>query len=305
MKRLLVFLIVPMLFALAGFTERNYEEGEIPSATETTEQKADFIRWMDFNAKREVINCAIKKHKQFLTEGETEYGTCEILASVALKNSNKFSVKRDNAIIRKLTPLDIEKVQNNKYFVYYANCFHAVLDGIIDKNTGDTTGFSPIGRNSWYNHYDDFGNSRGYGYKRKHLGNDLFGSTGAPIIAVEGGTITELGWNQYGGWRVGIRSDDTKRYYYYAHLRKNKPFAEGLKLGDRVAAGDLIGYLGVTGYSRKENTNMKTTNPHLHFGMQIIFDKSQEDGIGELWIDVYEIVKFLSSHRAEVVDKSK
>ncbi len=46
------------------------------------------------------------------------------------------------------------------------------------------------------------------------------GSIGTPIIAVESGTIEALGWNQYGGWRIGIRSFDKKRYYYYAHLRK-------------------------------------------------------------------------------------
>ena len=43
------------------------------------------------------------------------------------------------------------------------------------------------------------------------------GSIGTPIIAVESGTIEHLGWNQYGGWRIGIRSNDKKRYYYYAH----------------------------------------------------------------------------------------
>ncbi len=47
-----------------------------------------------------------------------------------------------------------------------------------------------------------------------------YGSIGTPIVAVESGYIEALGWNQYGGWRVGIRSFDGKRYYYYAHLRK-------------------------------------------------------------------------------------
>jgi len=59
--------------------------------------------------------------------------------------------------------------------------------------------------------------------------------------------------------------------------------------------------LGATGYSRREDTNMKGANPHLHFGMQIIFDKSQEDGPTELWIDVYQINKFLTRNRARVV----
>ena len=75
-----------------------------------------------------------------------------------------------------------------------------------------------------------------------------YGSIGTPIIAVESGYIEALGWNQYGGWRVGIRSFDGKRYYYYAHLRKDHPYAKDLCEGQIVTAGDVIGYLGMTGY---------------------------------------------------------
>ena len=57
---------------------------------------------------------------------------------------------------------------------------------------------------------------------------------------MEGGTVEALGWNRYGGWRIGIRSDDRKRYYYYAHLRKDTPYAEGLAVGQRVQALSLI-----------------------------------------------------------------
>lgn len=46
------------------------------------------------------------------------------------------------------------------------------------------------------------------------------GQVGTPVIAVESGYVEAIGWNQYGGWRLGIRSFDRKRYYYYAHLRK-------------------------------------------------------------------------------------
>ena len=59
----------------------------------------------------------------------------------------------------------------------------------------------PLAAGHWYNHYDDFGSSRSFGYKRKHLGHDIMGSVGTPILAVEGGTVTECGWNRYGGWR--------------------------------------------------------------------------------------------------------
>ena len=44
-------------------------------------------------------------------------------------------------------------------------------------------------------------------------------------------------------------------YYYYAHLRQNYPYAEGLEEGSVVTAGDVIGYMGHTGYSTTENVN--------------------------------------------------
>ena len=119
-------------------------------------------------------------------------------------------------------------------------------------------------------------------------------------MAVEDGTVEALGWNQYGGWRVGIRSLDHRRYYYYAHLQKDTPFAPGLQEGDLVQAGQVIGFMGRTGYSTHENVNNIET-VHLHFGLELIFDESQKECNSEIWIDVYQIVRLLSRHRSSVV----
>ena len=129
---------------------------------------------------------------------------------------------------------------------------------------------------------------------------DMMGQVGTPVIAVESGYVEALGWNRYGGWRIGIRSFDKKRYYYYAHLRQNYPYQSDLKEGSIVTAGDVIGYLGRTGYSTTENTNNITT-PHLHFGLQLIFDESQKEGNNEIWINCYELVKFLRLNQSETV----
>lgn len=160
--------------------------------------------------------------------------------------------------------------------------------------------YSPIAKGFPYSDYDDFGASRSYGYKRNHLGHDMMGQVGTPIIAVESGYVMELGWNQYGGWRIGISSFDGKRYYYYAHLRQNYPYAEGLEKGSVVQAGDVIGYMGRTGYSTEENVNNIDVY-HLHFGLQLIFDESQRDGTNQIWVDVYPLVKFLYQNQSEVV----
>ncbi len=162
--------------------------------------------------------------------------------------------------------------------------------------------FHPLAKNFSYSHYDDFGVARSYGYRRKHLGHDMMGQVGTPVIAVESGRVEAIGWNPYGGWRLGIRSLDGKRYYYYAHLRKDYPYQAILQEGSIVCAGDVIGYLGRTGYSQTENTN-NIEEPHLHFGIQLIFDESQKESDNEIWIDCYEIIRFLSVNRSESVKK--
>ncbi len=161
-------------------------------------------------------------------------------------------------------------------------------------------GYFPLARGFDYTHYDDFGAGRSYGYARKHLGHDMMGLVGTPIMAIESGVVTALGWNQYGGWRIGISSFDGKRYYYYAHLRQNYPYAEGLEEGSVVTAGDVIGYMGHTGYSAKENVN-NIKIVHLHWGLQLIFDESQKEGNNEIWIDVYPLTRFLAKHTQAAV----
>ena len=200
----------------------------------------------------------------------------------------------------------------SKYYTYYHEAYTAVLGGLLGnyaievdgewKSTYGLKAFSPVAAGYGYSHCDDFGVQRSFGFSRKHLGNDLMGGLGTPIVAVEGGIVEAMGWNRYGGWRIGIRSFDGKRYYYYAHLQKDKPFAPDLQEGDMVQAGDLIGYMGCTGYSDKENiNNIKTV--HLHFGMQLVFDESQKECLSEIWIDVYDIVKLLSAHRSTLEKK--
>ena len=94
-------------------------------------------------------------------------------------------------------------------------------EGVVWVTKYGLKAFSPIAKNYPYNDYDDFGAARSYGFKRQHLGHDMMGQVGTPVIAVESGYVEAIGWNQYGGWRLGIRSFDGRRYYYYAHLRKN------------------------------------------------------------------------------------
>ncbi len=65
-------------------------------------------------------------------------------------------------------------------------------------------------------------------------------------------------------------------------------------------AGDVIGYLGMTGYSTREGVN-NITIPHLHFGLQLIFDESQKDGVNQIWVNTYALIELLNRNRSSVV----
>ena len=269
------------------------------------------IRWVDFGVPYESLKYALQQDIDTF-EKEKHISWIEILALAACRSGGRcdlLSVKIAAEDMKKdRSPQEILGEQQ-KLYDYYFEAYSAVLGGLVGSyeiEIGEETravyglkAFSPIAEGFSYGHCDDFGNSRSFGFKRKHLGHDMMGVAGTPIVAVEGGVVEAIGWNRYGGWRIGIRSFDSKRYYYYAHLQKDRPFAEGLKQGDMVQAGDVIGYMGRSGYSDQENVNNIQT-VHLHFGMQLVFDESQKECLSEIWIDVYDIVKLLESHRSSV-----
>ena len=274
--------------------------------------RADVIRWVDFQVPYESLKFALDRDVATF-EQEKHLDWIDILSVAACRTGGKCGL---TSVKKAADELSYDKSPEEllgslyKYYDYYRRSFDAALGGLVGAYAIEVNGqwkqhyglkaFSPIAAGYGYSHCSDFGVSRSFGFKRKHLGNDLMGGLGTPIVAVEGGVVEALGWNRYGGWRIGIRSFDSKRYYYYAHLQKNHPFAKDLEVGDIVHAGDLIGFMGRTGYSDRENVNNIET-VHLHFGMQLIFDESQKECNSEIWINVYDIVRLLSEHRSSVV----
>lgn len=119
----------------------------------------------------------------------------------------------------------------------------------------------PIALGYNYSYSGTWGASRGWGGRRSHEGTDIYAGYSTPILSASYGVVEIMGWNEFGGWRIGIR-DNHNSYHYYAHLAS---FAEGLKEGDIVEAGQVIGYVGSTGYG-KEGTAGKFP-PHLHYGI--------------------------------------
>ena len=302
----------------------------------TSSPQTDYIKWVDFTVPYEALNKAFR-YDVDTCQAPVHLNWVNLLAYLGALyggDFSKYSPKDLDAADARLTSGEItieELTKDMKYYPYYREAYGAVLDGMVgqfqaeipkseapgaylpsgvdggapgDPETIWVTkyglkAFFPLAKGFPYTDYDDFGASRSYGYKRRHLGHDMMGQVGTPIIAVESGYVEAMGWNQYGGWRLGIRSLDKKRYYYYAHLRQNYPYQSGLKEGSLVQAGDVIGYLGRTGYSAAENTNNIET-AHLHFGLELIFDESQKDSENEIWVDCYDLVQFLRMNQSEV-----
>lgn len=280
--------------------------------------KKDYIKWVEFH-----VTCeAMKKAYQYDLEtyGDTVHlNWVTLLAYLGAKYGGDFGRYKAKdldeiaACLQNKEKTEEDLKADMQYYAYYREAYGAVLDGMVGefeiefldgknikwKHTYGLKAFHPIAKSFPYSDYDDFGVSRSYGYRRNHLGHDMMGQVGTPVIAVESGYVAELGWNQYGGWRIGINSFDGRRYYYYAHLRQNRPYAENLEKGDIVQAGDVIGYMGRTGYSATENVNNIDTY-HLHFGLQLIFDESQREGNNQIWVSGYELVNFLYQHQSEV-----
>ncbi|MEG0259867.1 MAG: M23 family metallopeptidase [Lysinibacillus sp.] len=112
-----------------------------------------------------------------------------------------------------------------------------------------------------YSYRGTWGANRGWGGRRIHEGTDLFAGYGTPILSTSYGVVEVKGWNEFGGWRIGIR-DNQNSYHYYAHLGS---YNKKIKVGDIVKPGTIIGYVGSSGYG-KEGTSGKFP-PHLHYGI--------------------------------------
>jgi peptidoglycan LD-endopeptidase LytH len=101
---------------------------------------------------------------------------------------------------------------------------------------------------------DTFSDTRGQG--RSHEALDIMAPRGTPVRAVEDGTIAKLFESRGGGGLTIYQFDPSETFcYYYAHL---DGYAPGIREGQTVRRGQVIGYVGSTG-------NASPDAPHLHF----------------------------------------
>jgi murein DD-endopeptidase MepM/ murein hydrolase activator NlpD len=100
-----------------------------------------------------------------------------------------------------------------------------------------------------------FDDSRSQG--RVHEAIDIMAPRGTPVLAVEDGRVVKLFQSDRGGITL-YQFDPSETFcYYYAHLDR---YADGIKEGDLLHRGQVLGYVGSTG-------NASPEGPHLHFAI--------------------------------------
>lgn len=101
---------------------------------------------------------------------------------------------------------------------------------------------------------DTWGQGRAEG--RMHQGIDILAPMGSSVVAAADGRVVKFFDSVRGGVTV-YQFDTSERFvFYYAHLNARAP---GLREGDRVRQGEVIGYVGMSG---------NAPAPHLHFEIQ-------------------------------------
>lgn len=130
---------------------------------------------------------------------------------------------------------------------------------------------------------DGWQDKRTYGGERRHEGCDIMGIGRQrgyyPVVSISDGVVEKIGWLEQGGWRIGIRAP-SGLYLYYAHLYG---YSRTWETGDRVKAGELLGFMGDTGYSAVEGT-VGNFDVHLHVGLYLRTDHYQELSVNPYWI---------------------
>ncbi|MFN2431320.1 MAG: M23 family metallopeptidase [Gemmatimonadota bacterium] len=117
---------------------------------------------------------------------------------------------------------------------------------------------------------DTFADAQGV---RTHGALDIHAPRGTPVLAAAGGTVQRIWDSEPGGHTVYVLASGGRLRYYYAHLQG---YREGLAEGERLQAGDLIGYVGDSGDAVPGDT-------HLHFAVFEVDDV--EDWAGGKPID--------------------
>ena len=176
------------------------------------EEQKKYIKWVDFTVTKDAMYKAFR-YDVDTCQKELHLNWIQLLAYLGGKYGGDFTKYRASDMETLVSELQDgqtmeELTKDMKYYSYYLEAYTAVLGGMVgefeiqvpkEENSNEKDpekvwvrkyglkAFSPIARYFPYEDYDDFGASRSYGYKRPHLGHDMMGQVGTPVIAVESG----------------------------------------------------------------------------------------------------------------------
>ena len=143
------------------------------------------------------------------------------------------------------------------------------IDPVLDQRICDEIKYFPIAsdRNEAElpcQYVDSWMAERSYKGESVHEGTDIMAGENVrglyPVLSMSDGVVTNIGWLEKGGYRVGITSPNGV-YFYYAHLES---YAD-IKKGDNIKAGQLLGFMGDSGYG--EEGTVGRFDVHLHLGI--------------------------------------
>ena len=237
----------------------------------------DYDLFRELNVSKELI-AEIKADDNQDTNGDmVEYLTYLIFAK-------EYNLLKNSKINKDMVFQELSHMERTEVFDELYSYYKMILSDIkyfpipVQKDKKEWVAYD----NSWFA-------PRTYGGNRNHEGTDIMTSNNVrgffPVISVSDGMVEKLGWLSQGGNRVGVRAPNGA-YFYYAHLYSYGP---GIEVGEEVIAGQLLGFMGDSGYG--EEGTVGKFDVHLHFGIYI---NTKE---GEMSVNPYWILKYLEDYK--------
>lgn len=266
----LLFMIASLDICIAHNLEQNHGLSQETLQLHDRQEAMEILRAFELPKADYKILKKREHSRKALSEAILAYLFCHTTKENVLKKWCKLESEKESETFTAFTEIISRLFADNVYFP-------------VPKASDHDAAFVSY-ENSWQY-------ARDYGGVRGHEGCDIMASVQKrgyyPIISTSDGTVEKMGWLPAGGYRIGIRSPGGV-YYYYAHL---SDYEDGITVGSSITAGQLIGYMGDTGYSEVEGTTGNFP-VHLHFGMYL----NNEDG-EEVSFNTYYLLKILEKQK--------
>ena len=257
---LLVWTII-IAFFVSLWSGRLVEQGQTQRLSENVVSSAEF---REQNLNEEMLDFINETNKPGKYVGlyllESKFGYQEVTSKLSEKTFFKLT----------------KRWEMQKNFHTYLKTIQAIWNDVkyfpIAESTSDpklTVSYA----NSWMG-------ERTYGGKRGHEGCDLMANKNErglyPILSMTDGIVEKKGWLEKGGYRIGIKAPGGA-YFYYAHLDSYA----NINVGDEVKAGDILGFMGDSGYGPEGTVGQFAV--HLHLGIYI-YPNDVETSVNPYWV---------------------